>query len=144
MTNSFLRSALHIQCDYLEYNYQLGLEKMDLTNKYYNAPKRQKGKVPQVTPDEDIYDNIDDQFELPEYEKSHAKVCQDGIQENGGSVHIARPKKQPKKPLIKCVIAVLVIAGVLIALIILATLILITVQVQLLKEIQGILKQCVI
>ena len=109
--------------------------------KHYNTP-RQRGKVPQAIPDEEVYDNID--IELPEYKKSHAKISQEGGQGNGGSVQISRPKKLPKKKLIIWVITVLVITGVLIALILLTTFVLTAVQVQLLKDTQGTMKKCVI
>ena len=109
-----------------------------MDRKHYNAP-RQRSKVPQAIPDEEVYDNID--IELPEYEQSHAKISQQGGQRNGGSVQISRPKKQPKKKLIICVITVLVITGVLIALIFLTTFVLTAVQVQLLKDTQGTMKR---
>ena len=109
-----------------------------MDRKHYNAP-RQRGKVPQAIPDEEIYDNID--IELPEYEQSHAKISQRGGQRNGGSVQISRPKKQPKKKLIIGAIAVLVITVVLIALVFLTTFVLTAVQVQLLKDTQGTMKR---
>ena len=113
-----------------------------MDRKHYNDP-RQRSKVPQAIPDEEVYDNID--IELPEYEKSHAKISQRGGQRNGGSVQISRPKKQPKKKLSLSVIigaiAVLVITVVLIALVFLTTFVLTAVQVQLLKDTQGTMKR---
>ena len=104
-------------------------------DKRRNIAHRQQGKVPQPA-QEELYDEVE--FEPPEYEKS--RVSQQASQESERPI-LASTTKQPKKKLTKVFIAVLVIAGILIALFILTTFILASIQVQLLKETQGMTEQ---
>ena len=101
-------------------------------DKRRNIAHRQQGRVPQPA-QEDLYDEVG--FELPEYEKSRAS--QQASQESERPIQTSTTK-QPKKKLTKVLIAVLVTAGVLIALLIMSSFILASIQVQLLKETQGI------
>ena len=92
--------------------------------------------APQAKQDE-IYDEVD----MPEYEKSRAKLSLQAAQESERSGQtFSINKKQQKKMPVKGVIAVTVIAGFLIVLILLTVFILAVVQVQLLKEAEGMCK----
>ena len=95
---------------------------------------RQHCRVPQASPEDEDEELI--QLELPEYE-SRSRLIQQSDHESERST-VTSTKKQTKKKLIKGVLAVLAITGVVIALTTFLTiLILASVQVQLLKETQG-------